>query len=232
VEAEYLTLRSALVDPAQPVGRLHRMRIAASASFTPRPTVTLVASLWAGTQGADGGDKDRQAGGDAVISLRANALLDVVGRYDALVNRNQTGGADYARHVVTLALVGHLTATASHGPSVRSVERETAGDQAPQIDRGRVRFRLRASPASVVEVIGSWNGWATGLPKQRLRRTSDPTIWEGLVDVSPGEHRYRFLVDDRATRPVDAPRYRPDDFGGEDGVLEVPDDPDSAQRKF
>jgi 1,4-alpha-glucan branching enzyme len=92
-----------------------------------------------------------------------------------------------------------------------------------------VRFRVRAPGAATVAVIGSWNDWAADRPEQRLRATRDPELWEGWVDVGAGDHRYHFLVDGRPVRPVDAPRYLPDDFGGEDGVLAV--EADSVYRR-
>jgi 1,4-alpha-glucan branching enzyme len=93
--------------------------------------------------------------------------------------------------------------------------------QTPTPTAQGVRFRLRAGPATTVVVIGSWNDWDTDVPAQRLRRTRESGLWEAWVPVPPGDHRYHFLVDGRAVRPADAIRYRPDGFGGEDGVLEI-----------
>ena len=86
---------------------------------------------------------------------------------------------------------------------------------------GKVRFSLRAPGASSVTVVGSWNAWASGVPEQSLRRTRDRELWEVSLDLPPGAHRYRFVRDGVALRPPDAERYRRDDFGGEDGVIDV-----------
>ena len=220
LEAEYMALRADLVDPTQASGSLNRVRAGASARYTPRPTTTLGASLWAGRQSAGGTETDRQVGGDAAISVRVTTALDVIGRYDLFIDRSQAAGPSYARHVLTVGLVGHVTGPRGGVGAAAAVE--PAGDQAPRVERGRVRFRLRAPAAGAVVVIGSWNDWLTEPAQQRLRPTRDPALWEGWVDMGAGEHRYHFLVDDRPTRPMDAPRYRPDGFGGEDGVVEVP----------
>jgi hypothetical protein len=187
-------------------------------------TVTTSASAWAGTQSTDGVETDRQFGGALAASQRAGDAFDVIVRYDLLVNRATSGASDYARHVLTLALVGHLASSPA-----RVAAMPVDGEQAPLIEGTRVRFRLRAPGAATVVVIGSWNDWGTDPPAQQLRSTRDPDLWEGWVDVGAGDHRYHFLVDGRPVRPVDAPRYLPDGFGGEDGVLAV--DTDSVYRR-
>ena len=52
-------------------------------------------------------------------------------------------------------------------------------------------------------------------------RKNHEGVWRLTVDLEPGAHRYRFLVDGQTVRPPDAPRYVADDFGGEDAVLQV-----------
>ena len=46
-------------------------------------------------------------------------------------------------------------------------------------------------------------------------------MFEVWLDLPAGSHRYHFVVDGQTRRPPDAPRYAPDGFGGEDGVLDV-----------
>src|SRR5262249_22806111 len=150
-------------------------------------------------------ETDRQFGGALAVSVRTGAAVDIIGRYDLLVNRAVSASSDYARHVLTLALVGHLASS-----PVRTAAAPPDAEQSPQIEGTRVRFRLRAPGAATVVVIGSWNDWAPDLPAQRLQPTRDPDLWEGWVDVGAGEHHYHFLVDGRPVRPIDAPRYLPD----------------------
>jgi 1,4-alpha-glucan branching enzyme len=90
-----------------------------------------------------------------------------------------------------------------------------------------VRFRVEAVGAAAVAVVGSWNDWAP--PGEALRLSTQPGIWELTLPLPPGAHRYHFVVDGGARRPPEAPRYVADDFGSEDGVVDVaeaaPDQP-------
>jgi hypothetical protein len=224
LDGEYLSLSSDPVDPTQASGPLRRFRGGLGASYIAFATVTTSVSTWAGTQSTDSVETDRQFGGALAVSMRAGGAIDVIGRYDLLLNRAMAGSSNYARHVLTLALVGHLDATPA-----RAAAAPADAAEAPLIQSTRVRFRVRAQGAATVVVIGSWNDWAADRPAQRLRATRDPDLWEGWVDVGAGDHRYHFLVDGRPVRPVDAPRYLPDDFGGEDGVLAV--EADSVYRR-
>ena len=228
-DGEYLALRSDLVDPTLGTGHLRRVRAGLGTTYIPTATVTIAASLWAGTQSSEGVETDRQAGGALAVSLRASASLDLVARYDLLVDRARGAGSDYTRSLVTLMLVGHRSVPAPRDlarltvPSAAPAEPESDSGQAPRVEGGRVRFRLRAPEARQVVVIGSWNDWAADDPRQRLERVGRSGLWQGWLAPGAGTHRYHFLVDGRPLRPVDAPRYRADDFGGEDGVIEVPD---------
>jgi hypothetical protein len=223
LDGEYLSLRSDPFDTTQPGGQLRRFRGGVGAAYIPVATVTSSASVWAGAQSSDGAETDRQLGGALAASVRAGASFDIIIRYDLLFNRAVAAtSSDYARHVLTLAVVGHLT-------PARAAAAPADGGQAPVTEGARVRFRLRAPGAASVSVIGSWNDWASDQPGQQLRATRDPELWEGWVDVGAGAFRYHFMVDGRPMRPVDAPRYVPDGFGGEDGALAV--DADSVYRR-
>ena len=101
-------------------------------------------------------------------------------------------------------------------PAQRAVEVLT--DLSPLFQAGRVRLRVRVERAGEVRVIGSWDAWAESTP---LRSTGQPGLWEVWLDLPPGTHRYRFLVDGRAITPSDGARTLPDDFGGRDAVINV-----------
>ena len=120
--------------------------------------------------------------------------------------------ADYARRLVTA------------GTTVRAAyqRRRTAAappDLRPRVEGGGVRFRFRSERALEVALVGSWNDWAT--PGVALSPTRENGLWELSTTLPPGTHRYHFLVDGEAHRPPDAVRYVADDFGSEDGVVEV-----------
>jgi hypothetical protein len=222
-DSEYLLLRSRPTDATQSAARLTRLRAGLSASYTPVDTVTLLASVWGGVQDAVGVESDRQGGGAAAVLVRVGRSFDAIARYDLLMNRTGAADSDYSRQVLTIGLVGHLAAARPAGPRSRppaaAVAVAVEGDLAPLVQDGRVRFRLRAPGAASVVVIGSWNDWQTEAPAQQLQRTDDPDVWEAWVVVGAGDHRYHFVVDGKAVRPIDAPQYRPDGFGGQDGVL-------------
>ncbi|MBD3336250.1 MAG: hypothetical protein GF355_12105, partial [Candidatus Eisenbacteria bacterium] len=95
-----------------------------------------------------------------------------------------------------------------------------AGDLAPRIERGGVRFLFRAPEASRVAVVGGFNHWDA--ESDPLRDPDRDGIWEVAVPVPEGLWRYAFVVDGDWKAPPDAPRYEPDGFGGTNGILEVP----------
>jgi hypothetical protein len=229
--AAYLDLRSTLaVDATAPppppagttaVAQLTRAHGGLDATFIASGRLSLLASAWAGTQRTAGAESDRQVGGSAAVVVRASSALDLVARYDFLFD--WAAGTDsgftlsYQRQIATVGVTGYVVAS-RRALVAAPWERQ----QAPEIQPGRVLFKLRAPHASAVTVIGSWNDWNPARVGQRLQRTRDPAMWEAWVAVPPGDHRYHFLVDGRPVRPVDAPHYRSDDFGGEDGLVEVP----------
>jgi len=195
-------------------------------------------SLWFGALRTEGATTDLQGGGSAALSVRLAASVDVFARYDLLVDRRReaaVGQADFARHVVAIGLVAHTMSARAFGaregrlaPQSRASDRLAApaglaagapDESAPS--RLRTRFRLEAAGARVVAIVGSWNDWATNRPEQLLRPSGPAGLWEAWLTLPPGSHRYRFIVDGRPVRPPDAARYRTDDFGGEDGIVDV-----------
>ncbi|HEY4183948.1 MAG TPA: glycogen-binding domain-containing protein [Polyangia bacterium] len=183
------------------------------------PRTTLSASGWTGAMRSDVAGTDLQVGGAAACSVRWLDNLEVLARYDFMLDRggasSTTGG--FQRQVVMVGLAWR-EATASRAAKPLP---EGGRGEGSQTALGKVRFSLRAPGASSVTVVGSWNAWASGLPEQSLRRTPDRDLWEVSLDLPPGAHRYRFVRDGVAQRPPDAERYRRDDFGGEDGVIDV-----------
>ena len=84
---------------------------------------------------------------------------------------------------------------------------------------GHARFRF-VLDAERVSVVGAFDDWDEDAG--RLRRAPDGAF-EGSFEVGPGAHRYHLIVDGQPRRPPGAERYLSDDFGGEDGVFEVPE---------
>ena len=222
---DYADLRSDLdlsasdATAASTLAHLRRGLVGLDASYATGARTSLFASTWMGLQSASGATTNRQAGVSSAVTVRTVWELAIIARYDFLTSWTEaaaTNTAAYQRHVATLGVAGHVNAV-KRAPGATPA----TGSQTPEPTGQGVRFRLRAGSATTVLVIGSWNDWATDLPGQRLRPTREAGLWEGWVPVPPGDHRYHFLVDGRAVRPADAARYRPDGFGGEDGVLEI-----------
>jgi hypothetical protein len=177
--------------------------------------LTLALAGWGGTIEVAYVGRDLQVGGAATALFRVAKNVDISAAFDlaAAPWSSDVRANDYTRRYGGLGLVFHATGRTKL--STGDVE-----DLRPMVLTGRVRLRVRAPQAVSVEVVGSWDDWAT--PGQTLSLTERPGMWEAWLEVPPGTHRYRFLVDGRTTRPPDAPRYLRDDFGGEDAVIDVP----------
>jgi hypothetical protein len=82
-----------------------------------------------------------------------------------------------------------------------------------------VRFELVAPQARRVSLTGSFNGWRRdGI---QLTPTSEG-VWAVSVPLSPGEHRYLFVVDgERWVTDPRADAQVPDGFGGTNSLIVV-----------
>ena len=220
----YLDLRSALDEQtagaAGVTGQFDRVWAGLDGVHAPGKGVTLYASLWAGAMRPDGGPAELQVGGAAASSFELRDDLEAVLRYDGLVDRRSAGSAEssgFQRHVITAGLQWRAGAV----PRARAGETAAPPDAAPVVTGGRVRFTLRAPRAASVAVMGSWNDWARGVGRQVMRPASAPDWWEVELQLPPGTYRFQFVVDGRPVRPPAAARYQDDDFGGQDGVVEL-----------
>ena len=111
--------------------------------------------------------------------------------------------------------MGIWIGTGSHASLVR-ISRSTASKSAPMPTRVPLKFQF--PNAASVRVSGSFNNWdQTGLV---FNRTSDGA-WALDLELAPGRHEYRLIVDDGwidvpgAIETVDNP------FGGRNAVLVV-----------
>ena len=82
-----------------------------------------------------------------------------------------------------------------------------------------VEFSLEAPDATTVAVAGDFSGWATDF---LLEDADGDGIWTGRIPISPGLHKYMFVVDgtEWITDPR-AQRYADDGFGNRNAVLAV-----------
>jgi hypothetical protein len=178
--------------------------------------LTVLASGWGGAIQVGPGSREWQVGGGlgTLLRLGSNVDLAATAELSAAPWAGEVARDAYGRRLFALSLIGHATGRTSlrRRPVVVGLR--------PVAEARGVRFRFRSADAASVELIGSWNDWtAPGTP---LVQTREAGLWEVVVEIPPGAHKYRMLVDGRPVRPPDAPRYVKDDFDGEDAVLDVP----------
>jgi len=90
---------------------------------------------------------------------------------------------------------------------------------APEVTPEGVRFQVRAPRAERVALVGGFNAWNEGATP--MRGPDAAGLWEVTLPLPAGIWRYAFVLDGKWTRPEGAPRYEPDGFGGENGVLDL-----------
>ena len=193
-------------------GRFRRLRAGLDTTAT-ASSVTLGVGGWAGplTIGEVG---ETQVGGRIEARIDVSHSLELFALADLAIPTSE-GASDLRAHrLFSIGVVGRLVTRVGR-------PRAEVSDLRPRFEPGQVRFRLTAPRATSVVVVGSWNDWAG--PGDRLVASGEPDIWETTRALRPGVYRYHFVVDGQARRPPDAPRYMPDGFGSEDGVIDVAD---------
>ncbi len=82
-----------------------------------------------------------------------------------------------------------------------------------------VEFSLEAPGATTVAVAGDFSGWESDFV---LEDADGDGTWTGRVPITPGLHKYMFVIDgtDWVTDPG-AERYADDGFGNRNAVLAV-----------
>jgi hypothetical protein len=83
-----------------------------------------------------------------------------------------------------------------------------------------VEFALEAPGARSVSVAGDFTGWS---PAVELQDPDGDGLWAGRVRITPGIHKYMFVIDgsDWVTDPR-AARHVDDGFGNRNAILVVP----------
>jgi 1,4-alpha-glucan branching enzyme len=79
-------------------------------------------------------------------------------------------------------------------------------------------FALRAPEATSVKLVGDFTEWQ----EQPIDLMKGPGgVWRIAVELSPGLHHYRFLVDGQWRDDLDCALRVPNTFGGYDAVRKV-----------
>lgn len=80
-------------------------------------------------------------------------------------------------------------------------------------------FSLKLEDAKEVFIVGDFNGW---IPTDQARLwESEKGVWQKRVFLSPGKHRYKFIIDGRWVVDPSNDHIEPNPYGGMDSVLEV-----------
>ncbi len=81
-----------------------------------------------------------------------------------------------------------------------------------------VLVKVYAPEAKQVQVAGSFNHWN---PASHPMHKNSEGWWELQLELSPGIHRYVYLIDGKSVTPSDADRLVDDGFGGQNGILQI-----------
>jgi hypothetical protein len=210
-----------LVQPRTAGGsRFLRWRGGLEASVDVGPVTTSAGAWFSALQ--LGTNFERHVGGDLDIRWPVARSLAVFASAELAHPVSSGASQDYARRLFTVGLTVMASAATRPGAPPPST------DLRPLVQGGRVRLRVKEPAAAEVRVMGSWDDWQA--PGQTLVRTAEPGLFEAWLTLPAGNHRYHFVVDGQARRPADAPRYAPDGFGGEDGVVEIDAVPETTEQ--
>ena len=84
--------------------------------------------------------------------------------------------------------------------------------------RQKQAFAYSAPAASVVQLVGDFTEWQEH-PIQ-LQKSPDG-VWRTAVEMKPGTHHYRFLVDGQWQDDPDCAQRAPNPFGSQDMLRQV-----------
>jgi hypothetical protein len=85
---------------------------------------------------------------------------------------------------------------------------------------GTVEFVFDGEAAEAPHVVESWDGWSLpGIPM--LRKRGEATKWHARVELSPGEHQFRYRVGGDWFNDPSADRYVDNGLWGENSVVVV-----------
>jgi Glycogen recognition site of AMP-activated protein kinase len=201
-----------IVQPTAADGlRFLRWRAGLDGGFDLGP-LTTTAGVWLGALEL-GALYERHVGGTVEVRWPISRYLALFATADLAFPISAGASQDYARRMYAVGLTASLTVTrAAPGPPPEV-------DLRPRVEPGRVRLRLKAARGADVRVLGSWDDWQP--PGKPLPPTAEGGVFEAWLELPAGSHRYHFVVDGQTRRPPDAPRYAPDGFGGEVGILDI-----------
>lgn len=96
-------------------------------------------------------------------------------------------------------------------------------------ERGTVEFVLDQEAARIPHLVGSWDDWRLpGVPM--VRQEGEAPAWKAEVQLSPGEHQFRYRIGDDWSSDPSADRYVDNGLGSHNSVVIVEEVPKKAVR--
>ncbi len=93
-----------------------------------------------------------------------------------------------------------------------------------------VEFVLHGESAETPHVVGSWDRWSLpGIPM--VRQQGETPTWKAVVQLSPGEHQFRYRIGSHWFNDPSADRYVDNGLGGDNSVVIVEKAPKKAGRR-
>jgi len=83
---------------------------------------------------------------------------------------------------------------------------------------GGIKFTYHDPEAGEVFLAGDFNGWSTSATPMSKLESGD---WVATVQLGPGKHEYKFVVDGAWITDFDNPDSKPDPYGGVNSIVEV-----------
>ena len=98
-------------------------------------------------------------------------------------------------------------------------KKQTQKNSSTSNGNGRAQiFSFRSSGASNVQLVGDFTQWQ----EKPIQLKKEPTgVWRTSVELTPGTHRYRFIVDGQWCDDPTCAMHEPNPYGTQDSVLQV-----------
>ncbi len=83
----------------------------------------------------------------------------------------------------------------------------------------KVNFKVAAEPGSEVFVAGTFNNWDPR--KNPMPPNPDSGYYKTTLNLSPGRHEYKFIVNGQWRADTDCPEWVPNDHGSLNSVITI-----------
>ena len=90
--------------------------------------------------------------------------------------------------------------------------------QNKKTQKKRITFKLEASDAKEVILVGDFSSWDA---KKYVMRKDDKGRWAEIVTLAPGRYEYKFLVDGQWQNDPSNDQLVPNSFGTLNNILNV-----------